>query len=69
MKEAGISQRELAKRSGVCRTALRRMLMGGDPAMSVLERVLDCLGYDIDAIPRPDPVSLQSIENGAERCP
>lgn len=57
MKDAGLSQRALSARAGVCRTALRKMLNGDDPKLSLLENILDVFEYDIDAIPRPLPVS------------
>jgi transcriptional regulator with XRE-family HTH domain len=60
--EAGISQREIARRSGICRSALRRALSGDvSPTLDVLEKVLDVFGYDIDAIPRP--LSYKSVVN------
>lgn len=51
----GISQRDLCARTGVGRTALRQLEMGlGLCSVEYLEKLLDFLGYDLDALPRPD---------------
>jgi transcriptional regulator with XRE-family HTH domain len=72
LKDARISQRQLAKLSGVGRSALRRMLAGGDPPLSVVERILDVLEYDLDAIPRPlgdkSPTTCKELQGDADRC-
>ncbi|MBS0237082.1 MAG: helix-turn-helix transcriptional regulator [Proteobacteria bacterium] len=60
MNEAGISQRELSRRTGVGRSVIRRFMSGKvSPTLADLEMILDVFGYDIDAIPRPQ--TLQSI--------
>ncbi|MGN7985575.1 helix-turn-helix domain-containing protein [Burkholderia sp. 22313] len=46
---AGLSQRELAERAGIARTAVARMetLARGDMSVSVLVRLLEATGYDL----------------------
>ncbi|MBS0250699.1 MAG: helix-turn-helix transcriptional regulator [Proteobacteria bacterium] len=63
MKDAGISQRELVRRSGVGRSALRRMFAGGDPTLSLVEKVLNALEHDLDAIPRAPTVDKTPVKN------
>lgn len=65
----GLSQRELCARTGICRNALRRLETGGDFfSIESLEKLLDFLGYDLDAIPRADfkPTELSKAVPEAE---
>jgi transcriptional regulator with XRE-family HTH domain len=56
-EEQGVSQRVLATRTEVGRSALRRLEGGGAPGgIDVIEKLLHYLGYELDAIPR-DAVS------------
>lgn len=56
-EEQGVSQRVLAARTDVGRSALRRLEGGGAPGgIDSIEKLLHYLGYELDAIPR-DAVS------------
>lgn len=69
MKDAGISQRELAKRSGVGRSALRRAISGKvSPSLETIEKTLDVFEYDLDAIPRlhPDKAPVNDFTSDVE---
>ena len=47
----GVSQRSLADKAGVNRTFLRALEQQGDPSeITMLEKLLTSLGYDLDAI-------------------
>jgi len=49
-----ISQRELARRTGVAQPTIARIEAGSaDPRLGTLERLLDACGYVIEALPRP----------------
>jgi ribosome-binding protein aMBF1 (putative translation factor) len=49
--EQGLSQRQLAELSGVNRNVLRRLENeGGSSTVEVLERLLEIVGYDLEAI-------------------
>jgi transcriptional regulator with XRE-family HTH domain len=49
-----ISQRELARRTGVAQPTIARIEAGSaDPRLATLERLLDACGYIIEALPRP----------------
>lgn len=61
MKEARISQRELARRTGIGRSAIRRMLAGSDSSISVIESALDALHHDLDAIRRPQTTDKNPV--------
>lgn len=54
-KEKSWSQDELARRAGVARTTLARMetTARGDMSVSVLLRLLDAAGYDLQVVARP----------------
>lgn len=55
-EEQGVSQRVLANRARVGRSALRRLETGGAPgAIDVIERLLHYLGYELEAMKRDDP--------------
>lgn len=49
-KQAGLSQAELAQRAGVSRTTLARMetLARGDMSVSLLLKLLEAAGYDVN---------------------
>ena len=49
-----ISQRELARRTGVAQPTIARIEAGvADARLSTLERLLEACGYVIEALPRP----------------
>jgi transcriptional regulator with XRE-family HTH domain len=51
LKETRISQRELARRSGVNRSAVRRIMAGlNAPSLVHLEKMMVVFGYEIDAV-------------------
>jgi transcriptional regulator with XRE-family HTH domain len=50
----GISQRELARRTGIAQPTIARIEAGSaDPRLATLERLLEACGYVIEAAPRP----------------
>lgn len=50
---SGLSQRQLSEKSDVPRNTLRRIESGKTvPDVVALERILDVMGYDLDAIMR-----------------
>ena len=52
--EANISQRELARRSGVTQSAISRMERGlVTPRVNTLDRLLRACGRDVDLVVRP----------------
>lgn len=58
-EEQGVSQRVLATRTDVGRSALRRLEGGGAPGgIDVIEKLLHYLGYELDAIQRDDLASV-----------
>lgn len=57
-EEAGLSQRALAAKAGICRSTLRRFEVGlatGD--LPILERILDALGYELDVVVKTVPAT------------
>lgn len=55
----GLSQRQLSESSNVPRNTLRRIETGKTvPDVVALERILDVMGYDLDAIQRQTPSSF-----------
>lgn len=58
-EEQGVSQRVLATRTEVGRSALRRLEGGGAPGgIDVIEKLLHYLGYELDAIQRDNPAAI-----------
>lgn len=52
-EEQGVSQRVLAGGAGINRATLRRIEKGRTPGdIDMIERVLDYLGYDLEALQR-----------------
>ena len=52
-EEQGIAQRTLAMNANVCRNTLVRIENGKTaPGIEDMERLFDCLGYDLDALER-----------------
>ena len=48
MKEQGISQRALARETGVQRSTLRKFLVSNRIAIDLLEKLLHTLGYSLE---------------------
>lgn len=48
--ESGVSQRKVALMSGVNRASVRKLIRGGTLPISLVERIFDVLGYELDAI-------------------
>ncbi|MBY0559992.1 helix-turn-helix transcriptional regulator [Hyphomicrobium sp.] len=66
-EEQGVSQRVLASRTEVGRSALRRLEAGGAPGtIDVIERLLDYLGYELEAIKREDHATALKDQAQAE---
>lgn len=63
-EEQGISQRVLSEGASINRATLRRIEKGRTPGdIDMIERVLDYLGYDLEAMQRtPDRPVRQSPE-------
>ena len=61
--EATLSQTELADRAGVSRTTLARMetLAKGDMSVSILVRLLEAAGYDLNVVKRGHRRTLDDI--------
>lgn len=58
-EEQGVSQRVLANRAKVGRSALRRLETGEAPGtIDVVERLLHYLGYELEAMKRDEPASI-----------
>lgn len=53
-EERGISQRELARHSGINRNTLRSLESGTCTSVIHVERLLAFFGYEIDAFASPD---------------
>lgn len=62
-QEAGLSQAELAQRAGVSRTTLARMetLARGDMSVSVLLKLLEGAGYDVQVVKKGHQRTLEDI--------
>lgn len=62
-QRAGLSQAELAQRAGVSRTTLARMetLARGDMSVSVLLRLLEGAGYDVQVVKKGHQRTLEDI--------
>lgn len=62
-QEAGLSQAELAQRAGVSRTTLARMetLARGDMSVSVLLKLLEGVGYDVQVVKKGHQRTLEDI--------
>lgn len=62
-REAGLSQAELAERAGVSRTTLARMetLARGDMSVSVLLKLLEGAGYDLQVVKKGHQRTLEDI--------
>jgi transcriptional regulator with XRE-family HTH domain len=62
-RDAGLSQEELARRSGVARTTVARMetLARGDMSVSALVRLLEAAGYDLKAVKHGHGRTLDDI--------
>jgi transcriptional regulator with XRE-family HTH domain len=59
MLRTGTSQSELARLSGAQQPSISQMLSGRrDPSDQMLERLLSCMGYSLEVIRRPVPVTL-----------
>lgn len=69
-EEQGVSQRALAINSKVSRTALRRLESGVSSAsVNDVERLLETLGYELDALKRDGFVSTRMVApSPADRC-
>ncbi|CAA2141515.1 helix-turn-helix domain-containing protein [Hyphomicrobium sp. ghe19] len=66
-EEQGVSQRVLATRTEVGRSALRRLEGGGAPGgIDVIEKLLHYLGYELDAIQRDDLASVLNEQRSRE---
>jgi transcriptional regulator with XRE-family HTH domain len=53
-RRAGLSQRELARRSGVAQPSISRIERGlGSPTVDTLERLLRACGMELEPIDRP----------------
>lgn len=53
-RSRGVSQRELAQRSGVAQPTIARIEAGtADPRLGTLERLFEACGWVIEAAPRP----------------
>ena len=51
-RDKGVSQRQLARASGLGRSTIRRILVyGGTPRVDDLDRILNVLGYELDVHP------------------
>jgi transcriptional regulator with XRE-family HTH domain len=59
----GVSQTELARRSGVARTTVSRMesVAKGDMSVSILLRLMEALGYEFKAVKSGHPRTLEDI--------
>jgi transcriptional regulator with XRE-family HTH domain len=68
---AGVSQTELARRAGVARTTVSRMesVARGDMSVSVLLRLLEALGYELETVKSGHTRTLEDIlaEQRAEK--
>lgn len=52
-RKAGLSQRELAERTGVAQPTIARIESGAaSPRCETLDRLLDACGYDLELLPR-----------------
>ncbi|HQW09906.1 MAG TPA: helix-turn-helix transcriptional regulator [Steroidobacteraceae bacterium] len=62
-QEAALSQAELAQRAGVSRTTLARMetLARGDMSVSVLLKLLEGAGYDVQVVKKGHQRTLEDI--------
>ena len=62
-QEAALSQAGLAKRAGVSRTTLARMetLARGDMSVSVLLKLLEGAGYDVQVVKKGHQRTLEDI--------
>lgn len=66
-EEQGVSQRVLATRTEVGRSALRRLEGGGAPGcIDVIEKLLHYLGYELDAIQRADYQTIMKDQRSKE---
>lgn len=55
-EEAGLSQRELSRRTGVNRSSIRRLENGAARGeVDTLEILLDCLGYEVEVVVKSAP--------------
>lgn len=56
MREQGISQNELSRRSGMAVTSINRFLTGGrDVKLETLERLIEAAGAKVELRPTPAP--------------
>lgn len=66
-EEQSVSQRVLSARTGVCRTALRRLEISGQSAdIAMVERLLYYLGYELDAVQRDSSTNVLTDQIIAE---
>jgi len=70
-RRAGLSQRELARRSGVPQPAIARIEAGtGSPRLSSLVRLLDAAGFTLEVSPRiGEGVDRSLIRAALDRAP
>jgi predicted transcriptional regulator len=53
-RHAGVTQRELARRTGVAQPTIARIESGAaDPRVATLEVLLEMCGYVVESVPRP----------------
>lgn len=65
-QETGLTQMDLAVKSGVSLTTITRFengKLGSQPRLDVLLSVLDVLGLDLDVIPKAPDTSPQAVED------
>jgi len=66
-EEQSVSQRVLSARTGVGRTALRRLEISGESAdIAMVEKLLHYLGYELDAVQRDSSTNVLADQIAAE---